>query len=117
MKKKLEEKLDMEFARLDVKPYVYHFIDTYILITAITIVTFKSKQEVKAILDHIRYNMGIAAHDMLFPVSKYTVKTLHDNHIYGIALCSLQDQFNRQRGRIIAKGRLLKHLKEIRNDQ
>lgn len=41
---------------------------------------------------------------------------LHQNYIrvpvnVGVAICNWCDQFSRKRGRIIAKGRLLKHLK------
>jgi hypothetical protein len=41
------------------------------------------------------------------------IETAQDEGMYGIALCDIRDTFNRQRGRIIAKGRLLKHLKEV----
>ena len=118
MKNKLEDKLDQGFARLNVNPYVHHFIHEYRPFTAITIVdAIWDRKNVARVLDFFINNMDTDANDMLFPASKYLSTSLRKNHIYGFALCSLQDQFNRQRGRIIAKGRLLKYLKqkEVKN--
>ena len=118
MKNKLEEKLDAEFKQMDVPYQVYHFIQEYRPFTAITIVdVIRNRVNIKMILDFFTCNMDTDAKDMLFPTSKYISTSLRKNHIYGFALCSLQDQFNRQRGRIIAKGRLLKHLNAQRAEQ
>ena len=114
MKNKLEQKLDRGFMQLEVKPCIFHFIAKYRPFTAVTIAdNHKTIAEVTRCLDSALYNLDTDAQDMLFPASKYTINVLQAYQIYGIALCSLQDQFNRQRGRIIAKGRLLKHLKEM----
>lgn len=111
---KLEQKLDREFELLAVTPHVFHFLNERLPFTAITIVDeVKRKKAIGAILNNLSDNMDANVDDLFFPASAYTIKALHKNHIYGVALCSLQDQFNRQRGRIIAKGRLLKRLKEI----
>jgi len=40
------------------------------------------------------------------------LKKLLQEECGGVAICDMRDGFNRERGRIIAKGRLLKHLKE-----
>ena len=113
MKNKLEEKLDAELKLRDVPYQVHHFIREYRPFTAITIVdAIRDRKNVTMILDFFTHNMDTDANDMLFTASNYISTSLRKNHIYGYAFCSLQDQFNRQRGRIIAKGRLLKHLKE-----
>jgi hypothetical protein len=49
------------------------------------------------------------------PLASEALKMLRKLGIYGVTICDRRDTFNRQRGRIIAKGRLLKHLKEIMN--
>jgi len=109
----LEQRVDAEFRLMGVTPRIYHFIHEYCPFTAITIVdALRSRENIKMILDFFTHNMDRDANDMIFPASGYLSKSLHENHIYGFALCSLEDQFNRQRGRIIAKGRLLKHIKE-----
>ncbi len=47
------------------------------------------------------------------PATRF-IQGLKGTHIYGVAICDKRDQFNRQRGRIIAKGRLLSHLQDSR---
>lgn len=110
MKNTLERKLDAEFERMDVKPFIHHFINVPPF-SAITIVSFHSSW--REIADYLR-------EDSKNPLSfinqaSYLLRNLACNrHIYGIAICDRRDMFNRQRGRIIAKGRLLKHLKEMK---
>lgn len=112
MKNKLEQKLDAEFKRMGVQPGVFHFLDHVSVFTAITIVDEISiwgstRARLNTRLD--RYFMEGEK-----TPATYLIKSLRDiDGIYGVAICDKRDQFNRQRGRIIAKGRLLKHLKEV----
>ena len=112
MKNELEQKLDREFERLKVEPKIFHFVNTIIPSTTITIaderLTWFGAQRVivKAHSD------GASKHLFFFPATQL-LDTLRKQGIYGVAICDRRDTFNRQRGRIIAKGRLLKHLKGI----
>lgn len=109
---KLEQKLDAEFERMEIKPKVFHFVNSIIQSVAITIVDERltwlgaQREIVKAHSD------GASQHLFFFPATRL-LDTLRKRDIYGVAICDKRDNFNRQRGRIIAKGRLLKHLKEI----
>jgi hypothetical protein len=108
MKNKLEQKLDAEFKRMNVKPFIHHFIDT-VPFSAITIVSFHSSWKEIAKYIHEECKPPL----VYINQASYLLRNLaHNRHIYGVAICDRRDQFNRQRGRIIAKGRLLKHLKE-----
>lgn len=40
------------------------------------------------------------------------LQRMRKENFYGISVCDKRDTFNRQRGRIIAKGRFLKYLKK-----
>lgn len=109
MKNKLEQKLDAEFKRMNVKPFIHHFIDTAPF-SAITIVSFHSSWKEIARYIHEESKSPL----VYINQASYLLRNLaHNRHIYGVAICDRRDQFNRQRGRIIAKGRLLKHLKLI----
>ena len=109
MKSKTEKKLDEEFEKLGIKTRVYHFMDIP-LFNAVTIVicdnrsygdiksiVLKSRQPLYYLRQHAEY---LLSHLGYLP------------DIHGVAICDIRDQFNRTRGRIIAKGRLLKHLKK-----
>lgn len=109
MKSKTEKKLDVEFKKLGVIPRIYHFLDIP-LFNAVTIaisdnrtygdiksIILKSRQAEYYLCQHAEY---LLLHLGFLP------------DIHGVAICDIRDQFNRQRGRIIAKGRLLKHLKK-----
>jgi hypothetical protein len=70
----------------------------------------KNKLEQKLDAEFKRMNVNL----VYINQASYLLRNLaHNRHIYGVAICDRRDQFNRQRGRIIAKGRLLKHLKLI----
>lgn len=112
MKNKLEQKLDAEFKRMGITFRVYHFRTEVAPFTSVTIVdeiiTWASART--------KLNTRLSRYFMegeKTPAT-YLIKSLREiEGIYGIAICDGRDQFNGQRGRIIAKGRLWKHLKEI----
>jgi hypothetical protein len=109
MKNKLEQKLDVEFGRMKKHVYVYHipvqFISTIKSVTIATTAQSRDWCELRELVHHSIYGGYDMATRLLI--------TLKEEGLNGIAICDKRDQFNRQRGRIIAKGRLLKHLKEI----
>lgn len=105
---KLEQKLDMEFQKMSTKLYIFHipirFIEAIANVTIIVATTGWSWPELRELVyQKLRGGSNVASRLLV---------SLQDEDIYGIAICDKRDQFNRQRGRIIAKGRLLKHLKE-----
>lgn len=109
MKSKIEQKLDTEFEKLKVTPRVFHFVKDILPFTALTIADerltwFGAQSELT-----IAYSQ---TSKFFFSYTRL-LDTLRKRDIYGVAICDKRDQFNRQRGRIIAKGRLLKHLKEL----
>ena len=101
----LEQIMDIEFEKMGVKPYVYHFTDipAFKAVTIVTIDNADSYAKVHTFI-LINYTNGREATLLL--------ETFKELDVYGVAICNKRDQFNRQRGRIIAKGRLLKHLRE-----
>jgi len=117
MKSKVEEKLDKEFEKLGVKPRVYHFTKGVAPFRAISIVedcqlagNKRGWNNTRRALDNVFEREYLWMHKCC-PATRF-IRGLALMHIYGVAICDRRDQFNRQRGRIIAKGRLLKHLKE-----
>ena len=116
MKSKTEKKLDDEFEKLGVEPRIYHFgshnnaplaIFTNITIALDPHKLFLSWANLHKILRDVIDDVW------LFDTNRATrmIYKLAYQEIYGVAICDRRDQFNRTRGRIIAKGRLLKHLK------
>jgi len=123
MKSKLETRIDKELAELGVKPYVY-YIRAYgegfqrrILgsFNAITIVdtqyqkTAQVERDVGGAMDGLA-NSRMTHGDNISPAT-WVMAYLHKMGYHGVAICDRRDYFSRKRGRIIAKGRLLKHLK------
>lgn len=108
MKSKIEEQLDSEFEKMGVRPRVYHFTENVEPFKAVTIVEYFSPSYTSARkkLDAARFHQYCRS-----PATKL-FDALRRQGVHGIAICDKRDQFNRQRGRIISKGRLLKHLKE-----
>ena len=107
MKSKTEKKLDDEFKEMGVKPQIYHFIENVKPFKAITILEYFSPSYTSA-----RKKLDVARfHQYCRSPATELLDALHRQGVFGIAICDMRDQFNRQRGRIIAKGRLLKHLK------
>jgi hypothetical protein len=105
----LEEYLDEEFRIVGVTPHITHIRlpqESYY-----TVVTVVSRH-------HITYHDQVRWLCVIFAdarVKKSTLGTFVLNAYaeggFGVALCHYSDSFNRQRGRIIAKGRLLKVLR------
>jgi hypothetical protein len=107
---KIEQKLDAEFARLGVKPYIYHFTDVEVLpFKAITfaVPAMGMWLDLRRLLLE-NFDAIMSSHN---PVQD-TLEFLKMHGLHGIAICSMLDPFSRQRGRVIAKGRLLKHLRQ-----
>ena len=109
MKKKDEREADLGLKQLDVTPWIYHFETAVSPFTSITIAEdCFCRESVRARLDHILSNVLPA-----FPHEKATRlrKELARDNIYGAAICDWRDNPNMRRGRTIAKGRLLKHIR------
>ena len=114
MKTKLEKKLDEELAKMDVKSHVYHFTSDVRPFTGITIVddcggSKRAWSNMRRAID-IVFEREYLYMQKCCPATRF-IQGLKLNHIYGVGICDKRDQFNRQRGRVIAKGRLLKYLK------
>jgi len=113
MKNKTEKKLDEEFEQFGVKPRIYHFTEGIAPFAAITIAEdcqLSNRDSMRVVLDNV-FKREYLWMRKCCPATRF-IRGLALMHIYGVAICDKRDQFNRQRGRIIAKGRLLKHLKE-----
>jgi hypothetical protein len=110
MKNKLEQKLDAELERISVSLMIYHFRKDVGSFTSITIVTnsVRSWNRMRELLD--QYIFGFST----IPRASEALKILRKLGIYGVTICDRRDTFNRKFGRTVAKGRLLKHLKEIK---
>lgn len=111
MKSKLEIYLDKEFDKLEIRLHIYHFIEDVLPFNGITVVTETENITWKVIFNFIR---ACNQYDT-YKRNRATelIKNFKmDYEIYGVAICNKRDTFNRQRGRVISKGRLLKHIKE-----
>ena len=108
MTNKLEQKMDAEFRLMAVNPFIYHFTWGMRPFTAVTIVT-----ETQDTYSHIRDLLFHALAKAVYNTYPSTIvfNNLRKVGVFGVAICNARDSFNRQRGRIIAKGRLLKHLR------
>ena len=111
MKNKLEQKIDAKFAEMGITPYIYHFTENTKPFIAITIA--KTERSTYGILKEIVENCVSAVVQGEHERAVNLFAILSQVALYGVSICDKRDQFNEQRGRIIAKGRLLKHLKEI----
>jgi len=118
MKSKVEKQLDIEFEKMGVKPHVYHFTSNVSPFNAVTIVDDKiplggnkgAWSNIRGAIDNV-FKREYLWMQKCCPATRF-IQGLKLSHIYGVAICDARDQFNRQRGRIIGKERLLKHLKE-----
>jgi len=112
MKSNLENRLDAEFKARGIKPYIYHITKDTIYFTGFTIV--HDKRMTLSALDHLLSKV-YAREELweLYPITPATrlLTGLREQGIYGVAICNERDQYSKKRGRIIAKGRLLKHLR------
>ena len=116
----LEQIMDTEFEKMGVRPHVYHFTHDVEPFGAITIVddcevpvggSKRARSSNRRAIDNV-FEREYLWMQKCCPATRF-IQGLKLSHIYGVAICDKRDQFNRQRGRIIAKGRLLKHLKEV----
>lgn len=116
MRSKIEEKLDKEFEKRGLKPKIYHFMGNDIVYpyAGITIADVKHgtyegtlKYVIRTIDKSFDLDHNLASH----------LKADLNFGGWGVAICDKRDTFNRQRGRIIAKGRLLKNLKKEANSE
>jgi len=110
MKSKLETQLDKEFEQMNVKPWVYHVTDLD-MFNGVTIVS-PNKQDAGAIEDVVHTIDGFCQHPESVSPATEMREELNDRGFVGVAICDYRDTFSRKRGRIIAKGRLLKQLKK-----
>ena len=108
MKSKIEERLDREFAKFDMRPRVFHYKDVvpFNTITVVTNIGWKWN-DIAVFIRECSKSAFKHKHNH----ATYMLQELEKQDIVGIAICDHRDQFNRKLGRIIAKGRLLKHLK------
>lgn len=114
MESKDEIVVDKEFDTLGIKLRVYHFTKPIFSFNAITIVTNDETKTWKSIAEDIRECLKhIAKYE--FNKSTELLYEMGERDYHGIAVCDKRDNFNRQRGRTIAKGKLLKFLKK--NDE
>lgn len=112
MKKKDERNADLGLKQLGVIPRIYHFETHVEPFTAITIA------EDILTLAGVRRELDIIIYQDL-PFFTYEKATrcrekLRKKGIWGVAICDQRDPLNRRRGRTIAKGRLLKHIRRER---
>ena len=105
---KIEERLDKEFEKLGVKVRVFHYTKKVLPFRAVTIATADDKRNREEI-----YDIMMGEVFSLFEPSRIMIRRLESREIYGYAICSRDDQFNKLYGRNKAKGRLLQHLKKI----
>jgi len=111
MKLKIEKKLDEEFKKFGVKPRVYHFTKNVEPFNAITVADIQNLSW-KDMFSMIDSCIWIAKFSLFNRATRLLIEAKDKYAIYGMAICDKRDQFNRERGRVIAKGRLLKYLKE-----
>jgi len=113
MKRKIEKKLDEEFDKLGGKMRIFHFTEDVAPFSGITLCNnweSSSWDSMRETLD-IVFSRELLWMTYCCPATRI-IQGLRLYHIYGVAICDKRDPFNRQRGRVIAKGRLLKHIKE-----
>ncbi|RJS68566.1 hypothetical protein CW696_08450 [ANME-2 cluster archaeon] len=123
MKSKLESRIDAEFERIGVKPYVYHVREIHLgvyrrvlqLFNGVTIATDTPLNYFGHLGLETIFELDTRAYmcpEIIKNPGVWMQKELANCGFYGVAICNRKDQYSRKRGRIIAKGRLLRHLKE-----
>ena len=108
MKSNLEKRLDREFEEMGVQIHTYHIKKYVCPFTGVTLVIADRECSVHA----VKYMVQLAI--VAYGENRATKlkKNLNDLGIFGVAICDQRDPYNKKRGRIIAKGRLLKELKK-----
>jgi len=115
MKTKVELELDKAYESIGVKPriyhFVYHFIDVYPF-RAVTVATDNPEYTWNDIKEFIEDDIWESRIVSEYNRATHLLRKLEVSYnFHGVAICDRRDQFNRQRGRVIAKGRLLKYLR------
>jgi len=110
-----EQWLDEEFRLLGVTPHITHI--KFLPESRYSVVTVASELPISYVDQERQFGAIIFdyQHEMKrrSDIGRYIVDA-YAEYDCGVALCHWHDQFNRQRGRIIAKGRLLKVLRAER---
>jgi hypothetical protein len=109
-RKKDERKADLGLKQLGVTLRIYHIRQYIWPFAGVTIVTADREGSFSAVKSMVQKEISMHT---LNKATK-TKKDLNDLGIFGVAICDARDQYNKKRGRTIAKGRLLKHLKQER---
>jgi len=110
--KELEKKLDAEFERLGVKPFIVHIRDDqmpFMSFNAITIALDYPGVQYQVLFEQV-INACVLTESATTPATSL-LRYFRARKIYGVAICDPRDTFSRLKGRVIAKGRLLKWLK------
>ena len=108
MKKKNEREADLGLKQLRVTPRIYPIRQCIWPFAGVTIVTADRVGSFSAVKTMVQKKI------LMHTLNKATKtkKNLNDLGIFGVAICDVRHQCNKKRGRTIAKGRLLKHLKQ-----
>lgn len=125
MKSRIETRIDEELADFGVKPYMYHILaygkgsQRKLLRTfkAITLVGLRYEKTANVELDVAKSMINMMNERMIHgnevQPATFMLEELRKLGYYGVAICDRRDNFSRKRGRIIAKGRLLKYLRSF----
>ena len=104
---KLEARLDREFESMNIRPHIHHIKlinDAYF-----NVVTIAAPHQISYddAVEQLATIVGDCCEARRTDYGRFLIDAF--NKIgWGVALCHHSDQFSRKRGRIIAKGRLLK---------
>lgn len=109
MRRKDESGADAGLARYALRTRIYHYTFNILPFTAITIATQQfsrdsGRQKIDAALTILRNYRTQHATRMR--------NLLRKEEIYGVSICDCRNEFSARRGRTIAKGRLLKYLRQ-----
>ena len=113
MQNKDEKMADLGLKQLGVNPQIYHFTTDVKPFTAITIAAnIMAWATARRALDEILHDIiPTCPHEK---ATRLRLELAQQYLVYGVSICDTRDSFNRQRGRTIAKGRLLKRLKQLK---
>lgn len=107
----LEDYLDIEFSLLRVTPHIVHIRAHTEVVGFPSAVTLATVEPVD--VGAVRYSLGVIEDgDGCKSMASRMKQVLESDGSAGVAVCDYRDQFSRKRGRIIAKGRLLKLLRK-----
>ena len=107
LSKIIENRMDVEFKKLGVKPRIFHFTEEVKPFGAVTIIEYSSPS-----YSHARRALDAALfHQYCLNPATELLNALQRQGLWGIAICDKRDTFSRQEGRCRAKYRLLRHLK------